>query len=75
MDVGTIWLVAGAVNLLVLILFFVMLSRIETATKNSAELLEMAVHELQALNSKALEAQRNGLRIERPVPAPESRTA
>lgn len=60
-----IWLAAAFVNLLVVVLFFVMLSRIETATKKTAELLQVAVHELQALNTKALEAARDRERGDR----------
>lgn len=58
------WLVLGAVELLVVILFFVMLSRIETATRRTAELLGNVLGELQGLNHKAFEARRDGIRVD-----------
>lgn len=60
-------LVAGAVQLLIVVLFFVMLSRIETATKKTAALLENVLHELQSLNMKAFETRRDGIKIDGPT--------
>lgn len=56
------WILAGAViNLALLVLFFISLSRIETNTRKTREHLEVVVSELQSLNHKAYEVKRDGL--------------
>lgn len=62
------WILAGAaINLALLILFFISLSRIESNTRQTQEKLDAVIGELQGLNGKAYEVKRDGIVIQQAV--------